>query len=366
MKKTKSNNLNESSLLENQTETASSSSPIKESTNDQFEFVDNNDQTLNENKTTPHISKILLGVTSLILIVFLLIITLYFIKPDSTIFSLVNREKETETLSVVDKAEDNSKYTQVSNSENDELIKPEKTELEEIKKIPLKDLDQPSLIEDTTENTDKILAGNHPTDGFKYIALTFDDGPYDAVDERILDLLDDFDGRATFFVLGDRVEIFPQTMKRIVEQGSEIGNHSFYHPDLTSLSSEEILNEINSTSEIVKDTTGYEISIYRPTYGMYNDHVLTTIPMPSILWNIDTRDWHTKNSQSIREELLFAGPGSIVLMHSLYPETAEALEQTLPELYQEGYRFVTVSELFEKYGVELQNHTAYSKANMDD
>lgn len=197
---------------------------------------------------------------------------------------------------------------------------------------------------------------------YKYIALTFDDGPYDVVDEAFLDLLSQYDGKATFFFLGSRVPYYPETVKKIVEQGSEIGIHGYNHPDLTTLTADEIHAEIDLMNAEINNIVDYQPKLMRPPYGSYNDFVRETIGMPLILWNIDTLDWSSKDAYAVSEMLTDVPAGSVVLMHSLYESTLEGLQMSLPSLYEQGYRFVTVSELFRIHGIPLESHSAYSQS----
>ena len=169
-------------------------------------------------------------------------------------------------------------------------------------------------------------------------------------------MLDKYDGHATFFLLGSRIDAYVDTVKAIAEQGSEIANHSYNHPDFTTLSHEELLSEINLTNEKIKEHTDITPTLIRPPYGAFNDSVLETLPYPHILWNHDTVDWSVQNASLISDSIENTSPGSVILMHSLYPETLEALKQSLPFLYEHGYRFVTVTDLYEIYGVPLVPH----------
>ncbi|MGI6579637.1 MAG: polysaccharide deacetylase family protein [Saccharofermentanales bacterium] len=205
----------------------------------------------------------------------------------------------------------------------------------------------------------------HPSGDFKYIALTFDDGPYDKVDLGILDLLNKYEGHATFFLLGGRIDTYPDTVKAIAEQGSELANHSYNHKNLTKISYEELLAEINLTNELIQQCTGITPALIRPPYGAYNDFVLEVLPYPFVNWNHDTEDWSLQNADLISQSLEDAKAGSVILMHSLYPETLEALEKSLPILYEQGYRFVTVSELYRIYGVSLIPHGLHKSPTYD-
>ncbi len=225
----------------------------------------------------------------------------------------------------------------------------EKESVEQITEVPI---ETPT---DVSENTEE-----QPELDYKYIALTFDDGPYEPVNQRILDLLDQYDGHATFFMLGSRVSNYPELLQRIVHQGSEIGNHSYSHADFTTLNIDQVYEELNATNQAIRDACGYEVFLYRPPYGALNTDLLNQIDLPAILWNVDTLDWQSQDPDSIAEYIMSAESGSIILMHSLYSTTADALEKAIPALYEQGYRFVTVSELFNIYGMSLISNHSYS------
>lgn len=188
----------------------------------------------------------------------------------------------------------------------------------------------------------------------KLIALTYDDGPTPGLTERILETLTAYNGRATFFMVGMRVESFPDIPKKVIDQGSEIGNHSWNHPDLTTLSADQAAAEINRTNDIIERTSGVRPVLMRPPYGAHNEAVRAACGMPAILWNIDTLDWQIQDADNIISRLRSdLHPGCVVLMHSLYNSTVEATERIVPELVKEGYTLCTVSELAHHYGVTL-------------
>lgn len=177
------------------------------------------------------------------------------------------------------------------------------------------------------------------------IALTWDDGPSNAT-STILDALAQVDGRATFFVVGNRVEIYADTVKRAVEMGCEIGNHTWEHRYLDELTPREIKEQLNLTNDMVEELTGVRPKVMRPTGGRVTDTVRANTAMPMIYWTVDTEDWKTKNIQStINNVLNYASDGAIILMHDLYGETAAAAQQFIPELVKRGYQLVTVSEM---------------------
>ncbi len=179
------------------------------------------------------------------------------------------------------------------------------------------------------------------------VALTYDDGPsqYTPV---ILDLLRQHGGVATFFVVGERVSSYADTIRSACSMGCEIGNHTYSHQILTKVGVPSIQNQINSTNAAVQNVTGVSPVVMRPPGGGQNSTVRSAAGMPLILWSIDTLDWKTKNASSTQAAVLnHVKDGDIILMHDLYNPTAEASRVIIPELVRRGYQLVTVSELAE-------------------
>lgn len=200
-----------------------------------------------------------------------------------------------------------------------------------------------------------------PVDGSKpMIAFTFDDGPFTKVDQRILDVLDTYGGRATFFIVGSRVNDYKDTLKRIHDSGSEIGNHTYNHKNLENLAPEEVISQIEMTNDAVEAVTGFRPKLVRVPYGAFKGQVSGLVSYPMIQWNIDTEDWSSKDKDAILSALLSqARDGSIILMHDLYPSTAEAFEAAIPQLAAQGYQFVTVSEMYAAKGIPLEAGQVY-------
>lgn len=183
----------------------------------------------------------------------------------------------------------------------------------------------------------------------KYIALTFDDGPSSKVTPLILQTLEQHDAKATFFVLGNRVEMYPTIATQIVAEGHEIANHTFSHPNLKKVSHTEMIEELTKTHNLIEITTGVTPTLFRPPYGVYNQEVLNYLASnnySTILWSVDSLDWKSRNPAAIKNEILNNVTNrGIVLMHDIHTATAEALPELLMTLKQQGYEFVTVSEL---------------------
>ena len=193
----------------------------------------------------------------------------------------------------------------------------------------------------------------------KTIAFTFDDGPSD-YDLKLIDLLVDSHSSATFFVVGNRIENFPNSIHKMVEKGMEVGNHTYNHKSLAGLSANAIKSQITKTNDLFRNMTGQELKLLRPSYGAVNKKVLLQVGMPVVLWNIDTLDWKTRNAEKVYDEIVKnAEDGDIVLMHSLYKSTVDAVEKSLKELYKKGFQVVSVSKLVELKGRELSIGKSY-------
>lgn len=178
------------------------------------------------------------------------------------------------------------------------------------------------------------------------LALTFDDGPYGPVTLRILDALEAVGGRATFFIVGSRIDGREETVKRIAASGCELGNHTYDHTTLRGLSVSEIQNQLEKNEQKIFEVTGQHTTVTRPPGGAYDDTVLGVLQTPAVLWTVDTMDWSHQNKDiTVQRVLEHAEDGDIVLMHDLFVPTAEAAEELIPALCERGFQLVTVSEL---------------------
>ena len=192
------------------------------------------------------------------------------------------------------------------------------------------------------------------------IALTFDDGPSSIYTPAILDILKKHNSSATFFVLGTEAEQHPEILQRMVSEGNEIGNHSYSHLNLTLLSDAELTYQIETPQVIVEKIIGQTPSILRPTYGTINDELIQKIPLPIILWSIDTVDWQSRNADFIYNTIVQnVKDGDIVLMHDIYESTLEAVRRVVPALIDKGYQLVTISEMADARGITLQPGNVY-------
>lgn len=191
------------------------------------------------------------------------------------------------------------------------------------------------------------------------VALTFDDGPGKFTD-MLLDCLEQYQSKATFFLIGENAQKFPEQLKREKELGMEIGNHTWDHQILTNLDMSSVAPEITRTNEAVSSVIGQSPTLMRPPGGAYNNEVLEKMGLPVIMWSIDTKDWKTKNVQNtIDVTLNNVKDGSIVLMHDIHETSVQAALQIIPALVNQGYKLVTVSELAKAKGIELAANTPY-------
>ena len=196
------------------------------------------------------------------------------------------------------------------------------------------------------------------------VALTYDDGPSNSATTRILNTLEAYNSRATFFVVGSRVNSYSYQIKRAYDLGCEIGNHTYNHAKITSLTTEELKAELSNTDIRVAAITGVSPVLMRPPGGSYKtDTVRQNTAYPIIMWSVDTLDWKYRNADSVVNSVKGSVfDGSIILMHDLYDSTAEATEIIVPWLIEQGYQLVTVSEMMEARGIAMQNGVAYSSA----
>lgn len=193
------------------------------------------------------------------------------------------------------------------------------------------------------------------------VALTYDDGPQSSVGNRIMDCLAQYGGKATFFMVGERVPSHQAEVCRMVAEGHEVANHSMNHKYLQKQGAAEIQAQVNRCNDVIESVTGVRPTIMRLPGGGYNSTVLANTHMPMIQWNIDTLDWKTRNaSQTVNAVLGKVKDGDIVLMHELYGATADASMEIIPELARRGYQLVTVSEMAAAKGYKLEPGKLYS------
>lgn len=193
------------------------------------------------------------------------------------------------------------------------------------------------------------------------VALTFDDGPQPSVGNRIMDCLAQYGGRATFFMVGDRVASRKTEVQRMVREGHEVANHTMNHKYLQKLGAAEIQAQVTRCNDAIEAACGVRPTIMRLPGGNHNSTVVANTHMPMIQWNIDTLDWKTKNAdKTVAAVLDHVKDGDIVLMHELYSQSGDAALRIIPELHRRGFQMVTVSEMAAAKGHTLQAGKLYS------
>lgn len=192
------------------------------------------------------------------------------------------------------------------------------------------------------------------------VALTFDDGPNTETTGKILDVLEKYNCRATFFLVGNRINRNKNVVKRAYELGCDIGNHTYSHARLFKMKKKSIKKEIEKTNDILKELIGDKAHFVRTPYGAQTKHVLKSVKYPVILWSIDTMDWASHDKKKISKKVIGkVKDGDIILMHDLYKDTVAAVENIVPKLIEQGYQLVSMSEMFNAKGIKPKKGMAY-------
>ena len=189
----------------------------------------------------------------------------------------------------------------------------------------------------------------------KRVALTFDDGPHPSYTAQILDILQEYGAKATFFAVGSNAKAYPELICRAVAQGHEIGSHTYHHYRVNRMDQALLREEILTTNRVLEEITGKRVQLFRPPEGVCTDtlkQICEKEGMTIVLWSVDTRDWaHTPIDEiccNIRENVR---NGSIILMHDFIGKnspTPNALRRIIPMLSELGYEFVTISTLLDE------------------
>lgn len=192
-------------------------------------------------------------------------------------------------------------------------------------------------------------------DGGKRVALTFDDGPHPRYTPQILDILKEYDVKATFFMVGSNADYHPELVERVLAEGHEIGNHTYNHYHTVNMKSEELTRDILACGEaLARFTDGKAPKLFRPPEGVFNEDIKALCEKEGytiVMWSVDTRDWaHTPIPDIVAGVRANVQDGAIILMHDFIGKkspTPAALRQIIPMLQRSGYEFVTISRLLE-------------------
>jgi peptidoglycan/xylan/chitin deacetylase (PgdA/CDA1 family) len=206
-----------------------------------------------------------------------------------------------------------------------------------------------------------------PVNG-KYIALTFDDGPHPSNTPRLLNILRERNVKATFYVIGRSVNLYPQILRQTVDDGHEIGNHTQTHPLLSKLSDSAVLNELRRCRESVAQASGATMRTMRPPYGglllRQREMVHAEFGYPTILWSVDPLDWKRPGASVVSSRLINGtNDGGILLAHDIHAPTIDAMPATIDTLLRRGFKFVTVSQLIAMKSEASAAHVTPAPAN---
>lgn len=206
------------------------------------------------------------------------------------------------------------------------------------------DVPQPNMKEERVIDPDKPM-----------VALTFDDGPYRNNTKAIMELFEQYGGRATFFVVGYHLDVYTEATLEAYRRGFQIGNHTLNHPALRQISDAEGMEEIVGLNRKLNELGIPGDVMLRPPYGEFTQYLQENLTVPMIGWNVDSADWLTKDAENIYERVVGkVKDGDIVLLHDLHDATAEAMQRVVPALVEQGFQLVTVEELFRVKGIEPQ------------
>lgn len=218
---------------------------------------------------------------------------------------------------------------------------------------------QPVQSEDASQGGEEAYSdgdGDTTSDKAKArIALTFDDGPGQYTD-KLLDCIEENNVHVTFFMLGENVEKYPETVKRMKKLGCELGNHSWNHPELLKLSLDAVKQQFDDTDNALIEACGQAATVARAPFGSGSQEIYQTVQKPFFMWSLDTLDWKALNADADYEAVIKGDltDGSIILMHDIHQPSVEAALNIIPELVKEGYELMTVSELAQAKDIDLQ------------
>ena len=255
----------------------------------------------------------------------------------TSVASLISEEKGQVTSS--------ERSSQAFNQSEQSMNKNKSTETASVNEPTQKSVEsaqsQTTEPEPTQESTEAV---QDPT--VKSVAISFDDGPGATTTPQLLQILKEKNVHATFFVLGENTAQHPDIVKQTAEAGHEIGNHTYDHQDLATLSAQSITEEVTKADTEIKKATGKTPTFVRPPYGSITSVGASVIQQPIIEWSVDSEDWKTRNPDLILQKIqATVYDGAIILFHDIYPETIRAVPQVIDYLQEQGYRITTVGDL---------------------
>lgn len=196
----------------------------------------------------------------------------------------------------------------------------------------------------------------------KVVAISYDDGPTKTITPQILQLLKDNNCTATFFVLGCNAKQYPDIVLNTYTNGNEIGNHGYGHARYSYLSKERIINDLDKASIIITSITNEKPALVRTPYGEINKNITSAIDYPIAFWSIDSNDWRKISINTIINNILTnLKDGSIILLHDTTTKTLTLSKILIPKIKEAGYDIVSISKMFEKNNITLENGKVYSK-----
>ena len=227
--------------------------------------------------------------------------------------------------------------------------------------LPISDLFDVIQSSYLTENDAELYKKAQAEKNKKVVALTFDDGPDGNTTPQALDILAKYKIKATFFVQGKNIAGNESILKRMQSEGHEVGNHSWNHPVLTKLSLEDAKKQITDTEDAITKVLGKSSKLMRPPYGAISDDIRNSLDLSFIMWDVDSLDWKSKNEAAILTEIQRqVSNGSIILMHDIHQTSVNSLPKVIEYLQEQGYSFVTVSDLL---NTRLKPHEIYYSRN---
>ena len=269
----------------------------------------------------------------------------------------IPESEDAEEITQIPEGEDAEEITQIPEGENAEEITqtPEGEGAEEITQAPededTEEITQVPESEGTEDGKEeRVIDPDKPM-----VALTFDDGPYRNNTKAIMEIFEQYDARATFFVVGYHLDAYTEETLEAYRRGFQIGNHTMNHPKLPNISDEEAMEEIRLLNDRLNELGIEGEAMVRTPYGLPTDYLRENLTVPMIGWNVDSEDWLVGDADRIYEQIVGkVKDGDIVLLHDLQDVTAEAMQKVVPALVAEGFQLVTVEEMFAAKGIEPQ------------